>query len=73
MNQILPHTSQKPFLTWSDHKQAFILTDPEQRAILCEFAIRSTHNCRRLVNPELALPEIAETQQLHYGGRAERC
>ncbi len=51
-----PH--QKPILAWFDNR--LFLTDPQQQKILCELQIRTHHNGRKLLSPEIALPAINE-------------
>ena len=60
MNAIIHEPHRKPFLAWIDNRP--FLTDPQRQKVLCEFKIRTNHNGRELPSPEIALPEVYETQ-----------
>jgi len=56
MSVIIHEPHQKPILAWFDNR--LFLTDPQQQKVICEFQIRSYHNGRELLFPEIALPEL---------------
>ncbi len=49
--------TKKPILIWSVDNLSVILTDSHQHKVLCEFQIRTHHNGRKLLSPEIVLPE----------------
>ncbi len=80
MTNSLPHQPLISFLTWSHIRQTVTLVDSQQQTVVYEFRIRTHHNGRELLNPEIALPEVINTHavanrahELSRGNRVERC
>ena len=59
MRPSIHHSTLKPILTWSNNGRTVALINPQQQKI-CEFQIRTHHNGRELLSPEIALPEVNE-------------
>ena len=59
-----PH--QKPILAWLDNR--LFLIDSQRQKVLCELQIRTHHNGRELLIPEIALPEVDKAQAVTDAG-----
>jgi len=68
MKDIIHHPVGKPIIAWSDNRLTVTLIDPQQQKVLCEYQIRTHHNGRELLIPEIALPEVNEAQAVTDAG-----